>query len=92
MAKKYGFNPLILMTMDEPQPTTVVGGATGQSTTEEYACSFTDWMNLFARDVNGDGATNFDDYKQWFQNMFADDHEEGEEVWESYGNDGTLFP
>ncbi len=46
--------------MPEPSPTSVVGG-TGQSTTDPYACSFDDWMNLFASDVNGDGDINEDD-------------------------------
>ena len=92
MAKRYGFNPLILMTMDDPQPTTVVGGATGQSATDEYACSFTDWMNLFARDVNKDGVTDFEDYRTWFQNMF-DDPDEAQEYWAMYnGDDVPLYP
>lgn len=92
MAKKITFAPGILLTIPDPSPTTVVGGGTGQSTTDPYACSFNDWMNLFASDVNGDGQTNEDDYRVWFQNMFADDHEEGQEMWELCGNDGTLFP
>ncbi len=90
--KKNGFNPFVLLTMPTPEPTTVIGGGTGQSTTDEYACDFNDWMTLFASDVNGDGQTNEDDYKAWFQAMFADDPDEGQEWWEFYGNSGSLFP
>ncbi len=86
MAKK--FNPFVLLTMPEPSPTTVVGGGTGQSTTDPYACDFTDWMNLFASDVNGDGQTNFDDYRQWFINTFGD---EAAELWKLF-NDDPLYP
>ena len=86
MAKN--FNPFVLLMIPEPSPTTVVGGGTGQSTTDPYACSFADWQNLFASDVNGDGQTNFDDYRQWFINTFGD---EAAELWEMF-NDDPLYP
>ena len=37
MAKKNIFAPGILFTIPDPQPTTVIGGGTGQSTTDPYA-------------------------------------------------------
>jgi hypothetical protein len=93
MAKKNIFAPGILFTIPDPQPTTVVGGGTGQSTTDPYACSFGDWMNLFASDVNEDGQTNFADYKIWFQNLFRGNEEEGEDLWDTLFGDGTpLYP
>ncbi len=92
MAKKYGFDPFILLMMPTPEPTTVTGGGTGQSTTDPYACDYNDWLNLFASDVNGDNEINEADYKLWFQSMFADDPVEGQEWWEFYGNSGNLFP
>jgi hypothetical protein len=93
MAKKNIFAPGILFTIPDPQPTTVIGGGTGQSTTDPYACDFNDWMNLFASDVNGDGQTNFADYKIWFQNLFRGNEEEGEELWDTLFGDGTpLYP
>ena len=92
MAKKNIFAPGILFTIPDPQPTTVVGGGTGQSTTDPYACDFADWMNLFASDLNNDNNIDEADYKIWFQNMFANNHAEGEEWWTFYGNSGTLFP
>ena len=90
MAKKRSFVPGILFTMPTPQPTTVVGGGTGQSTTDPYACSYADWLNLFAYDYDGNGFDE-NDYKTWFQNLYANDHEEGEEAWAACGNSGSLF-
>ncbi len=92
MAKKNSFNPFIVLMMPTPEPTTVIGGGTGQSTTDPYACDYNDWQNLFASDVNGDNEINEADYKLWFQSMFADDPDEGQEWWEFYGNSGNLFP
>ena len=91
MAKNKLFAPGILLTMPTPQPTSVTGGETGQSGYQPFACSFNDWMNLFAADKDNDGDTDFDDYRAWFQDMFADDHDEGEEVLAMY-NSGSLFP
>ena len=91
MAKKNIFAPGILFTIPDPSPTTVVGGGTGQSTTDPYACDFNDWMNLFAQDYNGDGI-DFEDYRKWFQQLFGSDPDEGQELWELCGNTGNLFP
>ena len=91
MAKK-NFDPFVLLLMPDPEPTTVTGGGTGQSTTDPYACDFNDWMTMFASDLNNDGNMDETDYKIWFQNMFADNPEEGQEWWEFYGNSGNLFP
>ena len=92
MAKKSGFNPFILMMIPTPEPTTVIGGGTGQSTTDPYACDFNEWMSLFASDIDGDNDTDFDDYRLWFQQLFGGDPDEGQELWELVGNDGSLFP
>ena len=91
MAKK-NFDPFVLLLMPDPEPTTVTGGGTGQSTTDPYACGYDDWVTMFASDLNNDGNMDETDYKIWFQNMFADNPEEGQEWWEFYGNSGTLFP
>ena len=91
MAKKV-FDPFVMLMMPTPEPTTVTGGGTGQSTPDEYLCDFADWQTMFARDVDGDGDTDFDDYKLWFQGYYGPDDEEGQEMWELYGNDGTLYP
>ena len=85
MAKN--FNPFVLLMMPEPTSDVVTGGGTGQSTTDPYACDFDDWMNLFASDVNGDGQTDFDDYRQWFINNFGED----DELWGLF-NDVPLNP
>ena len=90
MAKKYGFDPFILLTMDMPQPTTVTGGGSGQGGHTPYACTYSDWLNLFAVDYDNNGFDE-NDYRTWFQSLFADDHEEGQEMWELYGNEGDLF-
>ena len=74
--------------MPEPSPTSVVGG-TGQSTTDPFACDFNDWLNLFAVDLDNDGDTDRDDYRQWFINTFGD---EAEELWELVGNTDPLNP
>jgi len=82
MAKKRSFVPGILFTMPTPQPTTVVGGGTGQSTTDPFACDYDTWLNLFAGDYNNDGETNGADYEQWFHIHFED---EFEELWAIFG-------
>ena len=77
--------------MPEPSPTSLVGGGTGQSTTDVYVCSYEDWQNMFARDVIEDGDIDEADCKAWFQGMFTDP-EEGQEWLEFYGNTGNLCP
>ena len=91
MAKK--FNPFVLLMMPEPTSDVVTGGGTGQSTTDPYACSFDDWMNLFATELDGVEGIDFNDYKIWFQNLFRGNEEEGEELWDTFFGDGTpLYP
>ena len=86
MAKKYGFIPFVLLMMPDPSPTAVViGGGTGQSTTDPYACDYNDWLNLFAVDYNGNGYDN-DDYIHWFYVMFGD---EAADLW-TIVNGGTI--
>ena len=93
MAKKTGFNPfIILSTMPTPEPTTVIGGGTGQSTTDPYACDYNDWMNLFATDYNNNGFDE-DDYHHWFVlNFYDGDWDELQDLWELCGNDGNVYP
>ena len=90
MAKKRSFVPGILFTMPTPTPGTVVGGGTGQSTTDPYACSYADWLNLFAGEYDGQEGINENDYRIWFQGLFKD-HDEGQEMWELCGNTGPLY-
>ena len=85
MAKKNIFAPGILFTMPTPEPTTVTGGETGQSGYKPYACNYSDWLNLFAQDYNGNGYDN-DDYIHWFYVTFDD---EAAELWNMV-NGGTI--
>ena len=87
MAKKNIFAPGILFTIPDPSPTTVVGGGTGQSTTDPYPCSFTDWQTLFEYDYDSDGDEDFDDYMQWW-------HDNGlsVEAWNAFNGDTPLVP
>ncbi len=66
MAKK-NFDPFILLLMPTPEPTTVIGGGTGQSTTDPYPCSFSDWQTLFGEDLDGNDKLEMNDYMIWFQ-------------------------
>ena len=82
MAKKKSFSPFVLLSgLDDGGDVTVIGGGTGQSTPDVFACSYEDWRNLFASDFNGDGTTDFNDYHDWF---FATFGEEAEELWPIY--------
>jgi len=83
MAKKRSFVPGILFSMPTPQPTTVVGGGTGQSTTDPFACDYDTWLSLFAVDYNGDGFDH-SDYRMWFEESFGD---EAEDLWKIYNDD-----
>ena len=93
MAKKKDFNPFILLTLiPDPSPTSVTGNGSGQSTTDPYACSFTDWSIMFPQDYNGNGV-DFDDYHHWFIiKWYDDDVEELQALWEQCGNTGNVFP
>ncbi len=79
---KNNFDPFVLMMIPEPSPTTVVGGGTGQSTTDPYPCEYEEWLTLFAYDYTGDGNINKADYLAWFQATFPD---EWEDLWELFG-------
>ena len=74
MAKNV-FDPFVLLLMPDPEPTTVTGGATGQSTTDPYPCSFTDWQTMFEGDYDFDGdvGTNNDYVAWWYINNFTDE-------------------
>lgn len=85
MEKKNTFAPGVLITFSEPQPTTVVGGGTGQSTTNPFPCNFSTWQTLFSDDFTFDHEENFDDYMQWwYNNKFS------MEAWDEY-NPGVEF-
>ena len=77
MAKK-NFDPFVLLLMPDPEPTTVTGGGTGQSTTDPYACGYDDWVTMFAQDYNGD-EIDYNDYIHWFYLTFGD---EAADLWE----------
>ena len=89
MAKKK-FSPIILSSsgLNAGDNDVVIGGGTGQSTPDVYACAYDDWSTMFSSDVDGSGAINFEDYRQWFINTFGD---EAEDLWEIY-NDDPLYP
>ena len=44
----------------------VIGGGTGQSTTDPYPCSFEDWKIMFEDDYDLDEDIDFDDYGTWW--------------------------
>ena len=91
MAKKKAFSPFVLLSgLDDGGDVTVIGGGTGQSTTNVFACTFEQWMTLFASDFNGDGTTDFNDYHDWF---FATFGEEAEDLWPIFnpGEPGNSF-
>ena len=63
MAKKYGFDPFILLTMETPQPTTVVGGGSGQGGHSPFPMSFAAWSEspfVDDYDLDGDEGTEED--------------------------------
>ena len=65
MAKK-SFDPFVLLLMPDPEPTTVTGGGTGQSTTDPYPCSFADWQTMFGQDMDDDEDIDMNDYMLWW--------------------------
>ena len=86
MAKKNIFAPGILFTIPDPQPTTVIGGGTGQSTTDPYACSYADWQTMFAGDYDGDDVVGtMNDYMIWWAN-----NNFGMDAWNEF-NPGVPF-
>jgi hypothetical protein len=83
MAKKRSFVPGILFSSPTPQPTTVVGGGTGQGTPDgPVACNYEQWLNEYAVDLNEDGKRNGTDYRLWLQQNFPEDFDE---LWELFG-------
>jgi hypothetical protein len=88
MARKNIFAPGILFTIPDPQPTTVVGGGTGQSTTDPYPCSYSDWLILFSDDYDLDGTEGTrDDYMQWWN-----DNNFSMEAWKAYNGETPFQP
>lgn len=86
MKKLWNF-PVINPLNDEGD-STVVGGGTGQDTTDDpYPCSFNDWMTLFQDNYDGDedGIIDFEDYRTWWE-----DNEFSMEAWDEY-NPGVPF-
>ena len=56
-----------------PEPTTVIGGGSGQSSTDPYPCSYEEWLTLFSDDYDLDGVSGeWEDYVAWW-----DDNEFG---------------
>lgn len=89
MAKKLGFNPFVILSgLDDGGDVVVIGGGSGQSTPDVYACDFDDWFTMFAVDADGSGTLDFEDYRLWFIATFGD---EAEDLWEIF-NDDPLYP
>ena len=87
MAKRIGFNPLILLG-DNPGDDNVTGGGTGQSTTDPHPCSYSDWLILFSDDYDLDGTEGTrNDYMQWWY-----DHHFSTEAWQAYNGDTPFDP
>lgn len=86
MAKKIGFMPKIILRDITPGDDTVIGGGTGQSTTDPFPCDFADWQTMFAEDYDLDEDIDFNDYATWWEeNEFSMDD------WDRL-NPGTPFP
>lgn len=67
MAKKIGFKPsIILRDIGIPGDDVVIGGGTGQSTTDPFPCSYAEWQIMFIDDYDLDDDYDFDDYGQWW--------------------------
>ena len=79
MAKKKYVVPM-LMNSTEPGDDVVIGGGTGQSTTDPYPCTYAEWAVVFGGDDDLDETPGtFDDYKAWWEdNLFS------QEDWEKF--------
>ena len=75
-----------MLMIQDPSPTTVIGGGTGQSTTDPYACDQATWMQLFAVDYDNNGF-DYNDYVHWFYVTFGD---EAAELWQTVN--GSTIP
>ena len=87
MAKRITFAPGILLTIPDPSPTTVVGGGTGQSTTDTYACSYNDWLVMFADDLDDDDEYTMNDYMLWWDAQGFD-----MDAWKTFNGDTPFEP
>ncbi len=86
MARKKFSAPFILFN-DDPGDDIVIGGGTGQSTTDTFVCSYDEWLKLFADnyDMDDEEIIDFNDYGQWWaDNGFS------VEDWERF-NPGVPF-
>lgn len=50
----------------------VIGGGTGQSTTDPWPCSFEEWETMFCEDYNGDEEFTWEDYVAWWNENSAE--------------------
>lgn len=75
MSKKRFNAPFIFFEGDNtPGDDVVIGGGTGQTTTDPFECTFAEWQTLFADDYDLDDDVDFDDYGQWWaDNGFSED-------------------
>lgn len=84
MAKKFGFDPFILLS-GTPGDDVVIGGGTGQGgvTPPVSAMSYSDWLNSdWKEDLIQDGTINEDDYAVWWESWGF-----SKEAWESLNPD-----
>lgn len=58
-------NPIILF-QDEPGDDIVIGGGSGQSTTDPFPCTYKEWQTMFEEDYDLDEDIDFDDYGTWW--------------------------
>ena len=56
-----GFTPI------DPGDGEDTGDGTGMGGQEPFPCTYDDWLNAFASDVNGDDEINEDDYMAWME-------------------------
>ena len=84
MAKKRFFLPFVSLdggiNIDDPDPE--IGPGSGDSTDDPFACSYEDWLSMFEGDYDGDGDTDFDDYRRWWT-----DHGFTEAEWGQYNTE-----
>lgn len=64
--KKFFYSPMIL-TWVPPEDDDDTGAGTGQSG-DPRPVSFSDWMILYAVDLDNDGDKDLNDYNQWMIN------------------------
>lgn len=75
MAKRAFVNPFIISFsgLEDGGDVIVIGGGTGQSTTDPHPCSFADWQIMFADNFYFEGeddeTIDFNDYVAWWYEM-----------------------